>query len=647
MPTDQETPGQSSPNAEAGGEGRAGSALSSGSSGADAPPKARVISLGRFAIVGLACVPLLLFALLFARFVSGERVLSGVSIGGVDVSGASAAELRHVLTERAGQLAREPLTLQLGSRRAKVTLEELGVSLAVADSARRALGAGRDAGRLSGGLRYLRSSWEKEQLPAALRVDRERFDSALSRLSPLLIEDPPFPGTVTVAGAVARAEPPRPGRSIAKEDALRAISAAAALGVGEAPIVLHARTETPRLPPGALERALEQARRALEGRVVLESGTRKLTLEPAELGALLVCHVDSEVPTVDLDASRLEAWLAPRRAELEAPPHEATFEVSARDEVTVVPGAAGVKVVTEAVRQALWAAALSDSRTAELPLLREPEPARSTQRAQQLSIRRLVGEFTTRHPCCQPRVENIHRIATVLDGLVVEPGQQVSVNAVVGPRTPKNGFVLAPSIEDGEMVDTFGGGVSQFATTLFNALFRAGYEILERKPHTYWFPRYPMGIEATLSWPHPDIVFKNDTSAGLLVKTSFTDKSITVKLYGDVDGRRVTTRVSERRDIVSPSVELLPNRAVPPDEEKVKDGGMIGWSVLVERTVTFADGTKREDKRKVTYKPKARRVEVHPCRIPKGEPGSSGEPCPEPEPEPELEPGEEPPAQPG
>jgi hypothetical protein len=58
--------------------------------------------------------------------------------------------------------------------------------------------------------------------------------------------------------------------------------------------------------------------------------------------------------------------------------------------------------------------------------------------------------------------------------------------------------------------------------------------------------------------------------------------------------------------------------------------------VIASRTVTFADGTKKEEKRKVTYKPKPRRVEVHPCRIPKGEPGSTGEKCPEPEPEPET-----------
>lgn len=649
MPSDHEITGQSSesrqPENHADEQPELKVVRSSGGSAAGAPLRPRVISLGRFAIVGLACLPLLLFALLFARFTAGQRVLGGVSLAGTDVGGASERELAHVVRERAAQLARHPLQLQLGERRISATAEELGVAVSVQQSSARALAVARSGGWISGSLRYLRSLWSREGLPAALQVDRPRFDAALARLEPSLIDDPPSPGEVRVEGGTARAIPAKSGRQLVRDDALSAISRAVAQGDVQSPVVLQAVTLTPELAPGALERALSLANHALAQRVVLESGDRRLTLQPAELGALLVCRVVENVPTLSVDAARLDAWLAPRRAELESAARDATFEVSPSDEVKVVPGDAGVKLVTERVGEALWAAAISDAHRGELPLVREPLPARSTEQAEKLAIQGLVGAFTTRHPCCQPRVDNIHRIAAILDGLVVEPGQQVSVNAIVGPRTPKNGFVLAPSIEDGEMVDTFGGGVSQFATTLFNALFRAGYEIIERKPHTYWFPRYPMGIEATLSWPHPDIVFKNDTSAGLLVKTSFTDKSITVKLYGDMGGRRVVTRVSERRDIVQPAVELLPNRGVPPDEEKVKDGGMIGWSVLVERSVTFADGSKRDDKRKVTYKPKPRRVDVHPCRIPKGEPGASGEPCPEPEleeaptPEPEPQPG--------
>jgi hypothetical protein len=140
-----------------------------------------------------------------------------------------------------------------------------------------------------------------------------------------------------------------------------------------------------------------------------------------------------------------------------------------------------------------------------------------------------------------------------------------------------------------------------------------------------------MGHEATLSWPKPDIIFKNDTAAGMVFKTSYTGTSITVKIYGDNGGRKVRAEVSGRKNVVEPAVEIVPNPHVSPDEEKVKEPGSVGWSVIVSRILTFPDGTTREDKRRVTYKPRPKRVEVHPCRIPKGEKGYTGERCPEPE----------------
>jgi vancomycin resistance protein YoaR len=606
----------------------------------------RVISLGRAIALGLACLPLLLFALLFARFAASQNVLSGVTLAGVRLGGASAAEAKQRLGERSRGLATEKLRLVLGGKTVSVAAEELGIELSIAESTARAMAVARNGGVFSNALRYVRALGTAEELPAVVHVDRPRFEAALGRVEAALIDDPPFAGGVVIENGAALAAPPRAGRKIAFDEALRACSDAVARGrPASRPLALTARTVTPVLAPGALDRALIVARRALARPVALEAGARRLRLEPVELGALLHSHSTGQEIEVGIDLERLEPWLAAERARLEAPARDAGFEVSAADEVRVVPGEAGLRLDSGDVAQALWAAALSDEHRGELPLRHEPLPARTSQQAEQLGIRKLVGSFTTRHPCCQPRVENIHRIATLLDGLVVEPGQTISVNAVVGPRTQKNGFVLAPSIEDGEMVDSVGGGVSQFATTFFNALFHAGYDIIERQPHTYWFPRYPMGHDATLGFPRPDIAFKNDSAAGLLVKTSFTKTTITVKLYGDTGGRRVTSGVSERRDIVQPAVELLPNRDVPVDEEKVKEGGMIGWSVIASRTVTFADGTKKEEKRKVTYKPKPRRVEVHPCRIPKGEPGATGERCPEPDLTPVEPSGEAEPAQ--
>jgi vancomycin resistance protein YoaR len=592
----------------------------------------RVISLGPALVVGLTCLPLLLFALFFARFAASQNIARGLTLASVKVGGLSPDEAKRRLSERARTLAKEKLRIVVAGKEGSVTVEELGIDLALSDSASRAVAVARNRGVFSNAVRYLRSAWSEETLPAALHIDRGRFAAALAKLESALIDDPPLAGGIAVENGVARAVPARAGRKIAEDTARAVLSDAVGLGRTRAPIALAPSTVTPALEAGSLERALSLASKLLSRRVTLEAGARRLAIEPAELGALLVSKVRDHGVELSIDAGRVEIWLAAQRPGLETPARDAGFEVSALDEVRIVPGEAGLRLASEAVAQALWTAAQTDEHRGELPLLHEPLPARSTEQAEKLRIHQLVGSFTTRHPCCQPRVDNIHRIATLLDGLLVEPGQTVSINAVVGPRTQKNGFVLAPSIEDGEMVDTVGGGVSQFATTIFNALFHAGYDIIERQPHTYWFPRYPMGHDATLGFPRPDIVFKDDSDAGLLVKTSFTKTSITVKLYGDNGGRRVTSGVSERRDIVQPALEYLPNRDVSPDEEHVKEGGMIGWSVIASRTISFADGTKKEEKRKVTYKPKPRRVEVHPCKIPKGEPGASGERCPEPPP---------------
>jgi vancomycin resistance protein YoaR len=575
---------------------------------------------------------LLVFALGFARFKLGHAALAHLSIAGEAMGGEAASAIERKLGERAKGFGKQQVQLELDGKQTRLSAQELGVELAVKESVDRVLIEGRGPSAWQNLGAFWSSLWSERSLAAASHVDAARLDESLSVVEKRLIDDPPVAGAIELVGTTPRAVAPRAGRKIARERARREILQALLLArPGATPSVrLMAERHTPELAPGALERALSQATRAVSGRVSLRAEGRGFGLEPAELAPLLVSTQVGSDLELKLDEAKVAALLDARRSELEQPARDASFEVSERDEVTVVPGSAGRSLRAPELAAALWQAALAPDRHAVLPVREEPLPRRSTEQAEQMHIRHLVGSFTTRHPCCQARVENIHRIATLLDGLVAAPGETVSVNAIVGPRTQKNGFVLAPGIEDGEMVDTMGGGVSQFATTFFNALFHAGYDIIERQPHSYWFPRYPMGHEATLSWPKPDIIFKNDTEAGLLVKTSFTKTTITVKLYGDMGGRRVTSSVSERRDIVKPPVELLGNRDVAPDEEKVKDSGMIGWSVIASRTVTFPDGTKKEERRKVTYKPKARRVEVHPCRIPDGEPGATGERCPEP-----------------
>jgi vancomycin resistance protein YoaR len=390
----------------------------------------------------------------------------------------------------------------------------------------------------------------------------------------------------------------------------------------------------PVLDRQALDRARERAVELVAGPVTLDSDepSAHLRLEPGELGGALITRIETGTRAalvLDLDPEKLAAKLGELKA-LEHPPQDARFEVTPRNEVRIVPSEAGLRLDPAAVARAVLEASRAPGRNGTLVWDRSTLPALTTEQAEKLGVTRLVSVFETRHPCCQPRVKNIHRIADLLHGTLVRPGETFSVNQAVGPRTAAKGFVAAPTIEEGEMVDTLGGGISQFATTLFNAVFYGGYEIVERQPHTYYFSRYPMGHEATLSYPKPDLVFRNDTQAGLLVACEYDEKSIRVKLFGDPAGRKATVKVSNRFDLKQPPVHLVANRRILPDRENVTDPGSVGWSVLVTREVSFPDGSKKEDRRKVTYSPHPREVELHPCRLPEGEPGYSGEPCPVP-----------------
>ncbi len=132
-------------------------------------------------------------------------------------------------------------------------------------------------------------------------------------------------------------------------------------------------------------------------------------------------------------------------------------------------------------------------------------------------------------------------------GVVIPPGGSFSVNDHVGERTAAKGFVAAGAIRDGKHVDEIGGGISQFATTIFNAAYFAGLQIDASQAHSEYFSRYPRGREATMGFPAPDLAFTNNTPYGILIWTSYTDTSLTVTLYSTPHARAEQTGSAERR----------------------------------------------------------------------------------------------------
>jgi vancomycin resistance protein YoaR len=178
----------------------------------------------------------------------------------------------------------------------------------------------------------------------------------------------------------------------------------------------------------------------------------------------------------------------------------------------VIPAEAGASVETDSLADDVLLALSEDGgdRTVEGELT-EVDPDVTTSEAEELGVKEVVSEFTTQFPAAQYRDVNIGRAAELIHNTLLLPGDEFSLNGVVGERTEANGFTSGIIINQGRLEDAMGGGVSQVATTMYHAAFQAGLEDVEHWPHSIYFDRYPVGQEATVAWGSKDLRFRNDT----------------------------------------------------------------------------------------------------------------------------------------
>jgi vancomycin resistance protein YoaR len=399
--------------------------------------------------------------------------------------------------------------------------------------------------------------------------------------------DPPTNADLVLDGTDVSVIPAAPGTAIdrkALKRALRTLPHEVGVSVIDAtPAVTTAAADEARLRVGQL---LD------DPRAVAYKGV-SATLFPKVLAGLIRTAPGDQELSISLDPEGLAAALRPRLGRFEKAARDAQF-IPAGKRVHLRPSGAGEALDGERIGASLVKNLTSQTHLARF---RSARPELTTAKAKTLGIKELISEFTTYHPCCASRVSNIHRAADIMDGTIVLPGETFSLNEVLGKRTVERGFLSAPQIYDGRLEDAIGGGVSQISTTTYNAAFFAGVRIVTHQPHQFYISRYPMGREATVSWGGPEMIWKNDWPAAILVDTSYTDTSITVRFYSSKLGRRVTTATGEPYGYVPAKTITISNSTLPRGSKNVvQSAGPAGFTVSYTRKV-FRDGKLRRNER--------------------------------------------------
>jgi vancomycin resistance protein YoaR len=394
----------------------------------------------------------------------------------------------------------------------------------------------------------------------------------------------PVSAGVTLHGTDAVVTPARVGRSLDKVALLRLLSDD--VDVVDAPFT----AEQPAILDPAARSAASTAKLLLAAPVAIEyRGARLGALTPVQLSHALQIKTRTHRFAVGFDAERLALAVRPRLGKWIQRAHNAQFAV-AGDQVHVVPSRPGRDVDPTKVVVAVTKAA-HGNHIAPIEL-GERDAELSTAKAQALGIRQKLVSYTTQMgESSSNRIHNVHLMADFIDGTLIEPGETFSFNDVVGERTAERGFLEGQMIIGSLVLPSIGGGVCQTATTLFNDAFELGLPILERTNHNLYLSHYPIGRDATVSWGGPDFKFRNDLKHGLLIKTTYTDSTLTFTFYGTPEHRRVVAHTSPEVNFKAPSMNYAVDPNAPRGSVKVVSGtGEQGFDVSVDRKVYTADG---------------------------------------------------------
>lgn len=202
-------------------------------------------------------------------------------------------------------------------------------------------------------------------------------------------------------------------------------------------------------------------------------------------------------------------------------------------------------------------------------------------------IKDVLGTYTTEYGGSPyGRKVNVANGASKINGSIVYPGETLSVYKTVSPFTKENGYALAGSYENGQTVQTYGGGICQVSTTLYNAVIRAELKIVERFPHSMTVHYVPRSADAAIAGTHKDMKFKNTFDTPIYIEGKANGSTITFTVYGKKkDPKRTVEFLSETTQVKESSESTVSDNTLAEGQKVLESYGHTGYSARLWKIV--------------------------------------------------------------
>jgi len=576
-------------------------------------------SVGFLASVA-AVIALGLGSLLFFEISNWDKLTPGVSALGTELGGLSRAEAVARLSPAVQGLLDRPLEIRGADQTWRTSARDLGLRLDPSELVGAAYQAGRRGhpfDRLGDQVDVLIKG---RTISPTSTTDQAALDRAVAAMASQ-IERPPRDARLALSNA-GTVQYVTAQDGLAVDVAGSRDQIAAALSGASQTVQLVTRAVPPAVADDLLATAREQLDRLLMPDAepfTLMFADKAWRIEPTEVVKLLSISGGTrpgQPAVVQIDHAPLRALATRAAKELDQPVQDARFRFAGGRLTVTRQSRQGRTVDQPATLRAIHDALLSGQRRIDLPVT-VTEPSVSSDNPAALGIVEPIDRASTSFAGSIPEKKyNIKLAAERLSGTVVAPGATFSFNQAVGPTTIDAGFKWGFGITAGDdgpkTVPAEGGGICQVATTLFQPVFWAGYQLEERYWHLYWIPAYTsrngvVGLDVTVDGEAGlDFKWTNTTDSYVLIQADTDDERVYFGLYGKKPAWRVEV-----------SDPVISNRT-PPDTKPIAraepslawgrtiavETARDGFDVHVSRRVVPLDGgAPRELNLKSTYQP--------------------------------------------
>ncbi|MCF8009788.1 MAG: VanW family protein [Clostridiales bacterium] len=284
---------------------------------------------------------------------------------------------------------------------------------------------------------------------------------------------------------------------------------------------------------------------------------------------------------IEIDKEKLRVEVESLLKDFIRPPQDAGFKIIPGETIKIIPGKKGLQVDIDKLYNNLCERLSKNAvnLNIEIPVIKV-SPSRTTEDVQAMGLKGLVSSYSTKFdPEEKSRTYNIKTAASALDGLLVSPGEKVSFNKVVGPRSSEAGYKNAKVILNRKLVEGLGGGVCQVSSTLYNAVLLSDLTVIERTNHSLPVSYVPLGRDATVVYDFLDLRFRNDSDSYILIKSEVEYDTLCFKIYGSNNSNKHVSIETWVEKVIEPGVVYKEDSDLDKDDKKVKQEGIQGYKV--------------------------------------------------------------------